>query len=60
MLPIIYRYVTQLSKAVVSLFSRLTRRKESGAKMEGKLLKGGTNFDKNSLATKQNELLSNQ
>ena len=43
--PIILHYVTQLCKAVVSLFVRLTGRKESGAKMGLKLLKGGSEID---------------
>jgi len=43
--PIIYRYVTTALQAVVSLFKRLTGRKESGAKMGLKLLEGGSEID---------------
>jgi len=43
--PIIYRYVTQVSRAFVSLFTTKAKAVESGAKMEEKLLSSGSEID---------------
>jgi len=44
-MPIIYRYVTQVCRAFVNLFTTKAEREQRKAKMEGKLLKGGSEID---------------